>query len=185
MSATRNALVVIAGLGMAYAIQTTQPGYADITAPFVTTGAPGSPIVTSNFELEVTGVKAARRLRQQGYGKAPLLTTDGIWVLVAVKAKARTESLTLASATWRGPSGSLYKISDRIPAGLGLLAAQRLEPGLESQGLLVFEIPRGELDGAMLTVTPNAITPLGGEAAIAMPSFGDDKIVEEFDLDAK
>lgn len=182
MTAARLALVALVTAGLLYAMQHSQPSYADITGPFAVSGGPKEPLATRRFEVSVTGYKAARRLKTSASGGAGLLTTDGIWVLVAVKAKALNESLTLMSASWEGPNGAHYFVSGRMPPRLEMLAQQRLEPGLEKQAVLVFEVPESQLAGATLRIGQSPYTPLVGEAAIAMPAFDGDRVVDEIDL---
>jgi hypothetical protein len=177
------------GLGVAavaalYAMQHTQPSYARLTGPFTSTASHGQrAAATRHFEAEISGYRAAQRLKFSRGGKTTLLTTDGIWVLMAVKAKALAETLTINAATWEGSSGLLYYASDRAPGSLEYLTAMVLQPGLEGSGVLIFEIPREELRGASLLLARNRIAPLAGEVRIPTPDFGPDRIVEEFDLD--
>ena len=183
MSAIRNISLGCAALLVLYAMQRTQPGYAEIIGPFVSRGIEKQGTATKEFEVQLTGFKAAHRLKTGRNGKTSVLTTDGIWVLVGVKAKASKQSLTLTAASWQGPSKAIYYTSDRLPPHITMLANQRLEPGMEIQGLIIFEIPHSELQHATLRLAQNKFAPLAGEAEIVMPAFGGDRIVDEFDLD--
>lgn len=177
--------IAVAGAAIValYAMQNTQPGYGDITGPLVVArGGPKEALAARDFQVEVTGYKAARRLKTVQYGKPGLLTTGGVWVLVAVKARALARTVTLTSASWEGPSRARYHASERLPSSLGMLSSARLDPGLEREALLAFEIPESELAGGTLRIAQTPYTPMRGEIVVGMPPFTGDRIVEELDL---
>lgn len=180
MRPLRDLALAGAALLVLYGMQQTQPDYAEITGPYTSHGAKGDVVATDAFEVELIGYKAAQRLLVGRDRKQ--LTTDGIWVVAAVKARARRQSLSIASATWVGAGGVRYHESDRTSSLSPVLSSRRIEPGQDIEGIAIFEIPRRELDGATLHLARNRVAPLSGEAAITMPDFGSDRVVEELDL---
>lgn len=174
----RNLAILVVSVALLAAMQLTKPGYAEITAPIVSTADWKQAGATRSFKAEITGAKVARRLKSQ----SKTLTTSGVWVLIGVKAEALQESTTIGGARWVAQSGIEYLVSDRMPVRLELLTNNRLEPGIPKPGVLVFEIPEHELRGGTLHLQRSRFAPLGGELALSAGPIGDAPIEDEFDL---
>lgn len=174
--------LLIAATLLLYGLQRSGPGYAEITAALPSHGAAKQVLVTGDFEATVIGSKAARRLRHKNFGQTQVLTTSGVWVVVGVKAKALKESMTLTAAHWQGSNGAAYFASDRVSSHPALLSQKTLQPGLDGQGIIIFEIPESELQGATLTISRTPFAALEPDVEVSMPDFEASKIVDEFDL---
>lgn len=163
-------LGAILGIGAAmwilYAVQKTMPTYGGITSPIVVSGRAGERLTARNFELTVKDITLARQIKLAAFGNERAYGTSGVWAVVEAEAAARNESITLTSAAWLAPDGIRYTASERISAAPGLLALQRLEPGLPKRALMIFEIPNTEVHGAAILVARSPFQPLDSEMHI-------------------
>ncbi len=67
---------------------------------------------------------------------------------LVVEAAARRKTIDIADlGCVRGPSGLRFAMSTRIGSSLGLLGAERLEPGIPRPVLLIFELPEDQIEG--------------------------------------
>lgn len=166
-----------------YGLQQTKPGYADITAPLAVKGKAGERLSGREFDVQVTGTRLANRLQVTAYGQSRILTTSGVWLIVDVKAEARDETVAITAASWRGPTGLEFLASERLSTFPTLIRGQRLEPGIEKTGQIIFEMPPEQLAGGVLLMSRSLFTPLDSEIVVdvgALPSP-----VEEISLDAR
>jgi hypothetical protein len=159
--------VVLAAVVL-YAMQQTTPGYGDITSPRPVAGKLGHRLEAGAFAIDIAKVQLARTVATKGAGRDNTFTTSGVWVLVEGTAEALSESLTLLSAEWLGPTGVRYAMSQRLSSLPGMLPGQRLEPGLPTPVLMAFEIPEGQVAGGTLLVARSAWTPLAEQARIEL-----------------
>jgi len=163
-------LASVLAIGLAiiilYGLQKTRPGYGEITSPITVSGKAGEKLSARNFELTVTNIRLAREIRLTTFGKDRLYSTSGIWAVVEAEAAARNESITLTSAAWLGPDGVRYDSSERLSNAPGLLTVQRLEPGLPSRALMIFEFPESEWPGGSILVAPTPFLALENEMHI-------------------
>lgn len=150
-----------------YGLQKTMPTYGDITSPVALSGRTGEKLSARDFELTVKTIRLARQVKLRSFGKDRIYDTSGVWALVEVDAAARNETVTLTSAAWLAPNGARYKASERFSASApGLLASQRLEPGLPARALVVFEFPESQVHGGRILVARTPFQPLDSELRI-------------------
>ncbi len=163
-------LAVIAGLGLAvlllYGLQKTMPTYGNITSPIALWGKAGEMLRARNFALTVKDIRIAREIKLTAIGRERLYSTSGVWALVEVEAAALNETVTLTSANWLGRDGARYEASERLSNAPGLLTSQRLEPGLTTRALLIFEFPESELIKGQILIARAAFLPLDNEMHI-------------------
>lgn len=165
-------LAAISGLALAvlvlYGLQKTMPTYGNITSPIALYGKTGEALSARNFTITVKDLRLARAITLSAFGRERSYSTSGVWALVETEAAARDETIILTSASWLGRDGARYTASERLSNAPGLLTNQRLEPGLSTRALLVFEIPESELPDAEILVARTAYQPLDNEIHIAV-----------------
>ncbi|HKU99840.1 MAG TPA: hypothetical protein VJR58_31380 [Vineibacter sp.] len=166
---------LVLAVGILYALQQTKPGYADITKPIAVHGTIGDRLMARNFELTATKVTLAQRIVLRTGTKEQVFETTGLWAVVEAKAAARHESVTVIAASWRGPSGSRYAMSQRFSTMPGLLPSERLEPGLPRNVLMLFELPENQVKDATILVSRTPFAPIDNElhikANVPIPLF--------------
>jgi hypothetical protein len=163
-------LAALAGLGLAalllYGLQKTMPTYGNITSPITLWGKAGETLTARNFALTVKDIRVARAIKLTAFGRERLYSTSGVWALVEVEAAALNETITLTSASWLGRDGARYTASERLSNAPGVLTSRRLEPGLTSRALLIFEFPENELIKGQILIARAAFLPLDNELYI-------------------
>jgi len=157
---------LVAAIAILYALQRTMPGYADITKPVTVHGAIGDRLMARNFELTATKITLAQRIVLRAGTKEQVFETTGLWAVVEAQAAARHESVTITAASWRGPNGSRYAMSQRFSTMPGLLPSERLEPGLPRKVLMLFELPESQVKDATILVSRTPFTPIDNELHI-------------------
>jgi hypothetical protein len=105
---------------------------------FVNTGAMGEPVSARTFEVTVLSVRTAAEV---GRAADAALDTDGVWVLVRVRAMADQESLWIGYAAVRDSRGRTWTATDRVDQPL-VDSAYRLDPRIPVEADIVFEVPR-------------------------------------------
>lgn len=163
------AAAVLAVALLLLAMQRTTPGYTEITGPIVKSGTVGSPVEARSFRARVSKVVLAERLVWQARGASVERSTTGLWAVVVARLEADPVTTSVAGALWQGPGGLLFEASQRVAGAPGLLTAERLEPGLPRDGILVFEVARQEARGATLLLSQNRWPRLDSQLAIAIP----------------
>jgi hypothetical protein len=168
ISGIKGIAAVLLTATLLYGMQRTTPLYSDITSPVPVAGRQGERVDTETFAIGIAKVHVTREVVTSSLGRTSTFTTSGVWVIVEAAAEAKRESLTLTSATWLGPGGRRYLMSQRFSIVPGILGNERLEPGIPRPLLMAFEVPESELSGAKLLVSRSALTPLLEEASIEM-----------------
>lgn len=157
-----------------YGMQRTMPYYGEITSPIVVEGKAGERVDADDFALGIVNVHLARTLDTESFGKSHSYTTSGVWVVVEGAAEAKSETVTLMSATWLGPNGVRYELSKRLSSMPGMLPGERLEPGLPKPVLMAFEIPENQAFDGTLIIARAAWMPLDEEVRIPLAGKPDD-----------
>jgi len=161
--------VGVAGLAIVfcYGLQVSKPHYGDLIAPMPVHGKAGDVVETRTFDIGVDRVVFARTLKVDRFGATKELSTSGVWAVVTVNLAARQHSTAVTSAAWQGPTGLLYRTSERLSFAPGLQPFA-LDPGLPAKGRLVFEIRPDQASGATLLISEKLFSPLDSEARIAL-----------------
>ena len=162
-----NLAVALAAVALCYAMMVTKPHYADLIAPIPVHATMKETVTARTFGVHVDKVTFARALQAEHFGEPKLLTTGGVWAIVAVSLSANSTSTTVGEAVWRGPTGLDYRMTERVGFSPGL-PPHAVEPGLPKRGLFVFEIPSDQIQGATLLVAGRRFAPLDSEAMIAI-----------------
>src|SRR5262245_41568262 len=162
-----NLAVLVVAVALCYAMMVSKPHYADLIAPIPVHAAMKDTVTARTFGIHVDKVTFARALQAEHFGEPKLLTTGGVWAIVAVSLSATDTSTTVGEAVWRGPTGLAYRMTERVGFGPGL-PPHTVEPGLPKRGLFVFEIPPDQIVGATLLVLGRRFTPLDSEAMISI-----------------
>ena len=160
-------LVAAAGVAFCYVMMVSKPHYADLVAPIPVRAAITETAKARTFEVKVEKVTFARTLQAERFGEHKLLTTGGVWAIVAVDLSATQASTTVGEAVWRGATGLSYRISERVGFGPGL-PPHALEPGLPRRALFVFELPPSEATGATLLISGGRFAPLDSQVKIRL-----------------
>lgn len=171
-----------------YGMQISKPHYADLTGPIPAYGSMDDTVETRLFDVHVDRVVFAQSLKVNEFGKEKVLTTGGLWAVVATGLAARDQSTMIGSATWQGPTGLRYRQSERISFAPGL-PPHMVDPGLPKKGRFIFEIPPGDANGATLLVSNTLYFALDSQARIALdalklaPDGSPQGVVPVYDLD--
>jgi hypothetical protein len=182
MTAFTNTVALLLATAALYGMQHSTPSYSEILSPVTVPAAQGKPAQAERFVFGVAKVHLARQLVASHFGEPRTYTTSGKWLVVEAAAKAQDRSISLTSAAWRGPSGLRFTMSTRIGSSLGLLGAERLEPGIPRPVLLIFELPEDQIEGGTLLVAETALTPLSEQVEIAMDSVSPESRHESLTL---
>lgn len=182
MNRLASILVVAASILALQAMRQTRPDYAAITSPVSVSGRMKESIATRDFKVEITGYKVARRLKYTEGDKTVELTTSGVWVLLAPKVEALTQTLVLSSAAWRGPNGADYLASDRGSGRIPMLTSTTINPGLPAQGVLIFEIPEDQLQGGKIRLAATRALPIVNEVVVTMSPYKQEDIIDVFEF---
>ncbi|MFG2247794.1 hypothetical protein [Spirillospora sp. NPDC048823] len=115
-------------------------------------GTIGEEIRNRDFSVRVEKVEAARSLAP-GFSlrNPPPVGTDGIYLIVRLRATSHREPLQLATAELETPGGYTFKDDPRT----GTASAGRqptFQPLIWSSAAFVFELPKKRLEGAHLVV---------------------------------
>ena len=114
-----------------------------------------------------------------------MLTTSGLWVIVTAQLAATTSSTSVAAATWLGPTGLKYAVSDRIGWAPGM-PPHLVAPGLPKKVRFIFETMPDQVNGATLLLSGKVEPALDSEAHITIDDFkkfndGQPLIVDSYD----
>ncbi len=160
-------MIAIAGAILLF-LQSTTPPYAMLTGPIRTSGAQGDTVASRTFSARVDKVVRAKTIAYKRFGKDVERETSGVWLLVAVEARAGSQTMPIRAATIRGASGRLYRQTRRADGAPQLLSAKTVQPGLPTTGLLVFELPEEELADMSLLLSGQYGPQLQDEIVIAL-----------------
>lgn len=171
MSSPRFSWRVLAGLLVAAALllgmRETTPNYDDRVGPVIERGKPGEFVHGRRFAARVDSVTSASRLRFTRMADAvEQRDSSGIWLIVQASAMAVQEPTLIGSAAVLTRDGRRYDSSGRLYTAPGQLSTRELQPGVASQGLLVFELPADAVAGATLVLAANRLDRLDSELRI-------------------
>jgi hypothetical protein len=184
-----NLAILAATVALSYGMQVTKPHYADLTAPVPIDGAMGKTVRARSFDVRLDTVVFARELKTSQFGQQKLLTTSGLWAVVATSLTATAASTNVADGTWQGPTGLRYHQTERLGYRPDM-PPHGVDPGLDRTGLFVFEVPPDQVRGAKLLIAARRFGPLDAQARISLDGvrMGADgqpaDILPLYDLDA-
>lgn len=157
----------VLALALLLAMRESTPNYDALVGPLVQRGRSGEYLAGRRFEARVDAVHAARLIR---YERRPdsveQRDSSGVWLVVEASARATQVPVTLGNAQLLTRDGRRYAQSGRLPLSPPLLAARELQPGIESRGVLLFELPADALAGAVLALSENRLSRLDSELHI-------------------
>jgi hypothetical protein len=127
--------------------------------PIRTGGTVGEEITTRFFSVRVDRVDVARSLAPNlSLGDPPPVGTDGVYLIVRLRATSREEPVQLRSATLETPGGYTFKEDPRT--GTASADAQpTFEPLIWTPTAFLFELPKERLEGARLVVGTGGLLP--------------------------
>ncbi|MEU8123190.1 hypothetical protein AB0C21_31140 [Spirillospora sp. NPDC049024] len=133
--------------------------------PIRTGGAIGEEVATRYFSVRVERVDAARSLEPSlSLGNPPPVGTDGVYLVVRLRATSREEPLQLSSAVLETPGGYTFREDPRT--GSASAGAQpTFEPMIWTPATFLFELPRNRVAGAHLVVGTGGLLPQLSAAA--------------------
>jgi len=180
-----NVLVLIVAIAVLYGMQQTKPRFGELTAPIPVYGKMHDRVHAREFNVTLDQVIFARQLDFTQYGQKKTLTTSGLWVIVTAQLAATTSSTSVAAATWRGPTGLKFAVSDRIGWAPGM-PPHLLAPGLPKKVRFIFETTPDQVNGATLVLSSKAAPALDSQARIAIDDFkkfndGQPLVVDSYD----
>lgn len=156
--------IAIAGTGLLATMMLTNPGYQRATRPFqqaVPAGETGQTrLIGGSFDdwrtasIILTG--SARR------------DSQGVFLIAELTLSGTTTS-TAIDAYWIGGSGRRYAATTRIAGLPRRLQDVRLQPGLTSHTVAIFEIPPDEIPGGAVLLTLPRDPMLDGTLRLAPP----------------
>ncbi|MCP9980060.1 hypothetical protein [Actinomadura madurae] len=133
--------------------------------PIRTGGTVGEEITTRSFSLRVDRVDVARSLAPSlSLGDPPPVGTDGVYLVVRLRAMSREEPIQLRAATLETPGGYTFKEDPRT--GTASADAQpTFQPLIWTPTAFLFELPKERLEGAHLVVGTGGLLPQLSAAA--------------------
>lgn len=165
----RVAAGLLVSAALLLAMRETMPTYDARVGPIVEHGKPGEFVHGRRFAARVDAVATASRLRFARQGDTPeQRDSSGIWLIVQASAMAAHEPMLIGSAAVLTRDGRRYDSSGRLYTAPGQLTTRELQPGVASQGLLIFELPADAVAGASLVLAANRLDRLDSELQIAL-----------------
>ena len=178
----RSVAYVLLALAILYAMRATIPNYDGQMAPILVRGKAGEFVASRRFSARVDGVETAREVRFARIGARDDVDrrdTGGVWLIVRASAMATQTPLTINGADIVTRDGRRYQQSGRLYNAPQQLTSRELQPGVASEGVLLFELPADAVAGATLALTENRyLTMLDSELRI---DLGLDKAPEPRD----
>lgn len=169
--ATAALLVVVLAVGDLVTDSRFTPDQAH--RPFTHQGVAGDPVSAGPLEVTVRRVRAAAEITDRPGWRHD---TDGVWILVLVRAEARTEPSIIGHAEVRDSTGRSWSPTGRVRQPL--VGRHRLQPGVPVEAEIVFEVPRDAATDLVLRVAePKFDRRLAAEAEVPLPV--DDALVAE------
>ncbi|MFI0481905.1 hypothetical protein [Actinomadura sp. 9N215] len=133
--------------------------------PIRSGGAIGEEVRNRDFSVRVERVDAARSLAPSlGLGNPPPVGTDGIYLVVRVRATSHREPLELRTAKLETAGGYTFKEDPRTSSVSGG-AQPTFQPLIWTPAVFVFELPEKRLEGAHLVVGTGGLLPQLSAAA--------------------
>ncbi|PQA74788.1 hypothetical protein C3731_04055 [Brucella oryzae] len=172
----KSAVMLCVAIAALYGMQHSTPYYSNIFSSVTVEGKQGKPVETSRFVVGIVNSYRARELTTPGTGSTRTYDTDGEWLVIEAAAKAKIESLGLASVEWLGPNGIRYAMSSRPTLAPGIVGSERLEPGIPRPILMVFELPPDQIAGGKLLIAESSMTPLSEQMQISMSATAQDNV---------
>ena len=165
----RSALLVLASLALLLAMRESIPNYNGMTGPIVERGAFGAWVEARRFAARADSVTTARVIRYAKSGAPDTIAqhdTSGVWLIVDVTARSIDAPLMLAKAQIATRDGRRYARTERLNIGARQLSSIELQPGIESLGVFVFELPADQIAGAQLVLADAPFAILDAEVHI-------------------
>ncbi|TDD83291.1 hypothetical protein [Actinomadura rubrisoli] len=134
--------------------------------PIRSGGRIGQEVTNHEFSVRVDRVEAARSLAPSlSLGNPPPIGTDGVYLVVRLRAMSRREPLKLASAKLETPGGLSFRAGPRT--GAAEVLQPEIQPMIWAPMVLVFELPEERVAGAHLVVGTGGLLPqLSGAADV-------------------
>ncbi|TDB77756.1 hypothetical protein E1264_37310 [Actinomadura sp. KC216] len=128
-------------------------------------GAVGEEVRNRDFSVRVEKVEAARSLAPGlSFGNPPAVGTDGIYLIVRIRATSHREPLELRTAELETPGGFTFREDPRTGSASGG-ARPTFQPMIWTRTAFVFELPKKRLEGAHLVVGTGGLLPQLSAAA--------------------
>jgi hypothetical protein len=179
-----NAAAFCLAVAVLAALRWTTPGYAVLTGAVPSDGRPGVTTAARGFTIRIGSIELGKSLRYRAFGKVVERSSDGVFAVAHATVAATVQSTSLGGITWEDANGVSFAHSRRVDGAGALLLGKRLQPGLPQEGIFVFELPRGELDGARILVSETIDPRLDSQARILLPTDLDGRPVSDrLDLD--
>lgn len=165
----RVAFGLLLAAALLLAMRETTPNYDARTGPIIERGKPGEFVRGRRFAARVDAVVTASHLRFTRAGDAvEQRDSSGTWLIVQASAMAAREPSLIGSAAILTRDGRRYDSSGRLYAAPPQLTTRELQPGVASQGLLIFELPADAVAGASLVLAATRLDRLDSELQIAL-----------------
>lgn len=181
----RSVLLVVVSLALLYAMRASIPNYDGMTGPVVERGAFATWTQGRRLAARADAVTTARVVRYAKSGAADVLAehdTSGVWLVVDATARGVTEPVTLMKAQIETRDGRRYARTERLGIGARQLSAVELQPGIDSRGVLVFELPADALVGTRLVLADTLFPLLDSELSIDLAIATAPKPADYYDM---
>ncbi|TWF47651.1 hypothetical protein [Neorhizobium alkalisoli] len=157
---------ILTAAALLQVFQATTPGYAQLTGPILTSGAQKDTVSSQTFSVRIDKAVQAKTLVLKRFSRTIERQTQGTWLVVSAELWAFQETMPLAGASIRGASGRLYVQTHRADAAPQLLSLKKVQPGLPTTGILVFELPEEEATDMTLILSKQASPRLEDEVHV-------------------
>ncbi|WP_344866884.1 hypothetical protein, partial [Planomonospora alba] len=136
----------------AVALQAAALDAEERSAPLTWTGGLGEEVVASRFSARVKAAYGARTVRTTDEtGTTATATTSGLFVVVELEATAHREPQRLGTPVLLTDDGRRYQATDKVAPSL-TITHPYIQPGWWTDGVAVFEVPVGALNGARIVL---------------------------------
>lgn len=133
--------------------------------PIRTGGTIGQEVGNRDFSVRVEKVEAARSLAPAfSLRDPPPIGTEGIYLIVLIRATSHREPMQLRTAQLETPGGYVFK-QDPRPGTASTGSQPTFQPMIWTPAALVFELPKKRLEGARLVVGSGGLLPQLSAAA--------------------
>jgi hypothetical protein len=143
------ALVVLT-LVLGGLVMLVKPDTETSQRPFVVSGQVGRAVGVRTFDATVLEVTGATQVTQ----RSQVHTTSGVWVVVKLRAVARSKPVAIGYAALRDGHDRTYVRSDRV--NQPLIGGRELQPGIPVVGQVVFEVPRDAATHLTVLLAPSS-----------------------------